>query len=157
MCLSVILTLFLFSLILLVHALMLLSTHVILLCWGVFVCMFALTCTTLNTTLLRAFVLMKCVLTVGSIFMRWSFMRSTLHREEMKLPHASDSVQHVVCRPNPSSAPHYQIPITSTHLILRCSFRQVGLITPTVVRVFESVCMCLFKCVHFPPPPPSLL
>ncbi len=67
-------------------------------------------------TYLRGFVtvLMKCVavLAVRSMFMRWSFMRSLLQREEMKLPHVSDSVQHVVCCPNPSPAPHYQIPIT---------------------------------------------
>lgn len=59
---------------------------------------------------------LKCVavavLAVRPIFMTWSFMRSMLQREEMKLPHVSDSVQHVVCCPNPSPAPHYQIPIT---------------------------------------------
>lgn len=54
-------------------------------------------------------------------------MRSMLQREEMKLPGVSDHMQRVVCGPNPSPAPHYQIP--ATHLILGCSFCQVGLIT----------------------------
>lgn len=48
-------------------------------------------CVITCTSYLREFVteLMKCVadLAIRSMFMRWSFMRSMLQREEMKLPH----------------------------------------------------------------------
>lgn len=81
-------------------------------------------------------------------------MRSTLQREEMKLPSVSNHMQHVVCCPNPSPAPHYQI--AATHLILGCSFCQVGLITPhRGLSVWICVYVYLFKCVHtYPPTPP---
>lgn len=65
----------------------------------------------------------------------------------MKLPHISNHMQHVVCCSNPSPAPHYQIP--ATHLILGCSFCQVGLITPHCgLTVWICVYVYLFKCVH---------